>query len=308
MIWIKKLRKRIEDQSYKLRLAGKRNAGTTMVELIVSFALLAIFLTAVTMVMSNALLTYYREQKQMSIYSVADTVLSEIREDIRTMQPSVYPADGGSSTPAAGYIKLRNGGASLQTTTNNEISGETIEFIKSNMQDGVVLEQIDAMGCGEKAVMVDLREDETTGENKLFVVKDQLNQIMPEGRITVRYYLKAPEQTDALKNYFMDIKHAKSVVTAEDNYANLSNNPQYVVWDVEDRLPAKLYQGLTVKTTFTVKPAGDDLVVSSVGVRVSLFDPEDPTKLVYEKEGTIPLQNTVFYNNDDTVYSEVTVP
>lgn len=304
MIWIKKLRKRIGDQSCKLRFAGRRNAGTTMVELIVSFALLAIFLTAVTMVISNALLTYYREQKQMSIYSVADTVLSEIREDVRTMQPSVYPAGGGSGAAASGYIKLRNDGVTAPWNPSvGEITGETIEFVKSKMQDGVILEQIDAKGCADNAVMVELREDETTHENKVFAIKEGMGTIMPAGRIIARYYLKAPEQTDSLRNYFMDIKHPDSVVAKDSTYTGIPDNTQ-VVWDAEDRLPAKLYQGLTVKTSFTIKPEGADLVVPSVEVKVSLYDPKDPDTPVYEKKGTIPLQNTVRYNLEKTVYSK----
>ncbi len=287
------------------RRTGRKNAGTTMVELIVSFALLAIFLTAVTMVISNALITYYNEQRLMSMFSVADTVFSEIKNDIRTMQPSVYPTGGSGGSGAGGFIKLRgSSGESLPGANGTTVTGETIEFVKANRQDGLVLEQIDAKGCKDGAALIELKED------KINVLKKNVNETIPAGGLTARYFLRAPERTNGLKNYFMDQKRTDSDVPNNNTYTEVANNAQ-LVWDAEDRLPTELYQGLTVKTTFSVKPvetSGVGLVVSSVDIKVSLYKQDDLTTPVYEKEGAVPLQNVVCYNNEKTVYSEAVIP
>ena len=75
----------------------QKNSGVTMVELIVSFALLSIFLVAATMCISHAVIFYFSERQTMSSYSVADIVFSEIKNELRTMQSSDFN----------GYIKLR---------------------------------------------------------------------------------------------------------------------------------------------------------------------------------------------------------
>ena len=276
-----------------------------MVELIVSFALLAIFLTAVTMVISNALITYYNEQRLMGMFSVADTVFSEIKNDIRTMQPSVYPEGGNSGSGAGGFIKLRGGsGESLSGSNETTVTGETIEFVKANRQDGLILEQIDAKGCETGAALIEMQGDE------IGVLKENVNLTIPAGGLTARYYLRAPEQNASLRNYFMDRKRSESNVPKKVSYSGIRNGTQ-LVWDAEDRLPTKLYQGLTVKTTFSVTPketTGVGLVVSSVNIKVSLYEQDDPTTPVYEKEGAVPLQNVVCYNNEKTVYSEAVIP
>ena len=59
-----------------------------MVELIVSFALLGIFLIGASTIIAYSFREYYAKQRLMTAFTVADTVLAEIKNDIRTMQPS----------------------------------------------------------------------------------------------------------------------------------------------------------------------------------------------------------------------------
>ena len=91
-----------------------------------SFLLLAIFLVAVTMVITNALKTYYGEQRNMSIFSVADSVTSELKEDISRMQASSL----------GGFVKVRGlDKATVPATAGNHAKGITLEFIKVNEKD-----------------------------------------------------------------------------------------------------------------------------------------------------------------------------
>lgn len=314
----KKRRSAVAKDLYK-RIAGKRNAGTTMVELIVSFALLAIFLSAVTMVISNSLLTYYREQKQMSIYSVADAVLSEIRNDIRTMQPSAYVKADGTTVSANGFVKLRNSGT---PDGDSVYRGSTIEFMKSNENDGAILEQIDTAGCGPSTALI--KSDE--------VIKKAIGDTIPADQLTARFYMRISESKDKYKgffgdthrSYFCDIKASDSSMATDSVYGSLNNysspasvggaggtyeNNGTVVWGAENRLPDKLYQGFLVKTEFEIKPETDaagNEVVTSVVVKVRLYENSvEEENFIYEKEGVVPLQNIVYYKTDKTLYSDV---
>ncbi len=284
--------------------------GTTMVELVVSFLLLAIFLTCVTMVISNALTTYYREQRLMSIYSVADTVLKEARDDITRMQGSGMTADGRERK---GYVKLRSGAAGStvksalasvdmhgQTVTGSIYVGDTIEFLQANETDGFIMEQIDSFGSKGSAMI------DKDGIKKQAA---DVEAAIPKNQLTARYYLPAgDEATTALKGMFMDQVLSSSSV--KGNYSGATN----VLWDAEDRLPDGLYQGFPVSVSFAVEThtEGTDVIADRVTVFVKVYEksPDDPDNLgnaVYQKEGVINLQNTVFYKTDDTTYYDTTL-
>ncbi|MCR4691596.1 MAG: hypothetical protein K5739_09655 [Lachnospiraceae bacterium] len=288
-----------------------QQSGTTMVELVVSFLLLAIFLTTVTMVLSNAVLTYYNEQKLMNVYSVSDTVTKEIREDIRRMQGSGSFADGRERK---GYVKLRDGAGKTVTaktdrtmpdgSTKNVYHGESIEFLQANEKDGLLMEQMDAKGLASATWMVD-----TDG---ILKSDGDLSARITAGQLCARYYLKnGKEETDALRNLFMDRVYPASSI--RDTYHGVPDGGS-VLWDVEDRLPAELYQGLPITLEFDIESAseGGQEVVRGVLVTVKVYDmPEsgdvaDVTDPIYSRSSMIPLQNEVYYKAEDTTSFDTT--
>jgi type II secretory pathway pseudopilin PulG len=144
----------------------KKNNGSTLVELIVCFALLAIFLVSASLSLSGTTKTYYQERKTMSAYTVADMVLSEIQNDIQTMEKE---SDSGYSE---GYVKLRNYDEASQRyktvpigNGTVPITGKEIEFVESN-ENGTM-----------RCVQIDTRRF----DNTLQVLSDS-------GYLTVRYY------------------------------------------------------------------------------------------------------------------------
>ena len=291
----------------------KKGRGTTMVELVVTFALLGIFLSAVTMVITNSLTTYYSQQRLISMYSVADVVMGELKNDIRSMQGSVTP-DG---TALEGFVKLRDASGIVGATDRNPSTGSTIEFLKSNEYDGLILEQLDAGGCSEDAALID-----SNG-----IIKNPIGDTVPANRLTARFYLMAAENSDKYKKHYFDVYKSDCQLADATIYAGANGitTGQEVVWDAIDKLPRALYQDFLIRTEFEVTPHSDGnghLAVSQVTARVSIYDalvqevelPGGITKKVstipagadpvYTRETIIPLQNTVWYSTDKTLYSD----
>ncbi len=66
----------------KRRLKLYKNAGTTLVEIIVSFALLAIFLTAAATIISTITNNYYRTKGETYAKQVSDIILEKVVSEI----------------------------------------------------------------------------------------------------------------------------------------------------------------------------------------------------------------------------------
>ena len=282
------------------RLACDRR-GTTMAELIVSFMLLAIFLLATTMVITNSIKTYYHEQELMSIYSVADTVLSESREEIRRMQ----------SSDLGGYVKLRTKGSGVPDPVVPAdalgMEGQILEFIRSNEKDGYILVQMDDRGCSDDTMMIDAEG----------VLKDadELKGTIPADQLTTRYYLKhrADKSNATYGSLCMDRLPSGSSANTVTGYQrpDLTDSTP-LIWDAENKLPTTTYLGYPIRLSFSMKPYADagKWKVSYVDVTVEVLKglptPEVPTpEILYTKTGTVTLQNEVIYNEDPTLYSDV---
>lgn len=271
----------------------QNNKGVTMVELIVSFALLAIFLSVVTMCISDVLTTYYRQQKLMSMYTVADTVMGELKDEIATMQGSELKGGAGK-----GYIKLRDESGNAITTVdaNGKYTGTTIEFLQPNTMDGPIMMQIDTKGT--QAPIID---SET-------IIKTQAENINAD-RLTMRYYLQFSENNLDYKGLYLDklCNNTKALATYNALNPSLMTAGTNVIWDAEERLPETLYQGYKVEISYSVDPTSvvvngeNKLLVKTVDVTVRIFE-EDTLK--YEKIRTIGLENPVYYKTDPTVYSD----
>lgn len=276
---------------WRIKKEYKDQKGTTMVELIVSFLLLGIFLTAVSIVISNATGTYYREKQQLSEFTVADTVLAELRGEIRSMQASGL----------GGFVRIKNGAAWQSAAVGTPCGGDMIEFIRSNEKDGLILMQMDAGGCADGTVMIDSERVQKSA--------DELQAAIPKDRLTCRYYLRAEETQDEYRGLFVDVLKEDSTMAAKSGLAPARGKP--VVWDVESRLPESLYQDRNIRLYFSVTPFDDNgnAAVGSVDVTVEVLkkaepDSESAPQVVYRKAGTIPLQNTVYYRNEAVLYSE----
>ena len=265
----------------------RKNKGVTMVELIVTFALLAIFMGAATMCISHAIIFFFDEQQRMSAYTVADGVISELKEEIRTMQ--------GSSEGLNGYVKLRD--------TSDAYTGKTLEFITSNINDNENAVLIDAKGCNDLLI--------NGGDNILREVTvngTTTNKAdLKSGYLTMRYYGRPAEINPQYKKLFED----KIVVGTEAGNAAALNSyiGQKVVWHAQEKLPESFYQQHKIELEFKVAPHDDgsgNKIVDYVDVIVYVKD-ENGAETVYQKERRVDLQNTVKYipTDEATLYSDI---
>ena len=271
--------------NYSFHNKINKNRGVTMVELVVSFALLSIFLVAATMCISHAVIFYYNERQTVSAYSVADIVFSEIKNELRTMQSSDY----------YGYIKIREMSESdnrLYAVSENEgvYEGTTIEFVASNINNGANAVLLDAEGCS--CALIDKEK----------VIKKNIDNIK-SGYLTLRYY--SPYRETKMAGYeklYMDQIMVGSSAEDSGNYNDIVG--KRVVWHAEEKLPTQLYQDYTVSLKFKVHPEPDgngNKVVKSVNVVVMVKNADG---VVYQKSRSVELQNTVYYETKNTMYSD----
>ena len=123
--------------------------------------------------------------KQEASFTVADGVLSEIQDDLRTMQ--------GTTDNTDGYIKLRYTDESGKRATrslngNAEISGDGIEFVASSDDESAYAEQIDSLGFTGYLI-------------KNHIVTNPNACALPVHYLTVRYYAKDSKGTDTASSF-----------------------------------------------------------------------------------------------------------
>jgi hypothetical protein len=274
-----------------------RNKGVTMVELIVTFALLAIFLAASTMCISHAIIFFFDEQQRMRSYTVADVVLSELKKDIRTMQAS----DNGR----AGYVKLRNGSGAADVN-GGIYTGTTIEFIASNINDGQNAVQIDTAGCN--ADMIDGKDEKL----REVTIKGTTTTkaTLPSNYLSMRYYGKMKETNSEYANLFMDKFVPGTYAAGLTSFSSLTSGCE-VVWHAQEKLPKEMYQDYIIDLEFSVKPRDDgsgnnvvDYVDVTVFVKKIIDESVGASETVYEKTRRIDIQNEVYYKLEPTMYSD----
>ncbi|MCR5586071.1 MAG: type II secretion system GspH family protein [Lachnospiraceae bacterium] len=293
--------RRIIDFNKKRKLNILSNAGFTMVELIVSFALMGIFMIATTMAISTSITQYYHERDLISAFSLGDSVLSFVKEDIRTMQGS------DNLIAANGYIKLRDAdGKQITGEAGTEITGETLEFVMSSATETDCVEQIDAKGfvTGEK------NSDGTDKKGVLIknhaIINDAIED-MDSGYLTFRYYRKDNyEEGVNYKNCYMDY-----VLTGTElaNSGILETGTR-VARDAEERIAESQYQRYKIEMEFSMTPEdydetsdATDMIVRYVNIKVNIIDADG--NFVHSKETSVALQNKVLYKNENTMYSDL---
>nr|MCR5623785.1 type II secretion system GspH family protein [Lachnospiraceae bacterium] len=276
--------------------------GFTMVELIVSFAILAIFLIAVSMAITVSVRQYNEERNLIMAFDVADTITSMLKDDIRSMQGTVNGmSDTDTSDP--GYIKLRDADGNTVPFTDGSpaaISGETIEFVMPGASDNDCAEQIDAKGFvgsdGAKGVLVKNHS----------VINDKVSGL-DEGYLTFRYYRKdIQENNDSYKTCYVDACLADTSFADE---VGLSSGKK-VARDAEERISAALYHNYKIELTFSVTPeeytptsATDDYIVKYVDITVNVIHKVDGS-LAYSKKSSVALLNKVLYKSSESMYSD----
>ena len=231
----------------------------------------------------------------MSASTVADLVLSEVKDEVRSMQ--------GSGEGLNGYVKLRrkdaDGNLIAVTPSGGSYEGTTIEYIAANVNEAAVAVQIDAEGCD--AVLVD-----GDGRKEVMIGETAVSRASLAGdHLTMRYYSRYPENLImGYKNLFMDTVISGTSAEASGNYAGLT--AQKIVWHATERLPQQSYQGYGIELLFQVKPVADsegNPVVDYVDITVRV---KEEDTVVLEKVRRVDLQNVVFYKNGNTLYSDGT--
>lgn len=219
----------------------------------------------------------------MAAYTVADTVLSEIQDDIQTAQGNINAPDG--------YIKLRtqNTGSdsaahpnpSCSFSLTGQTEGNTIEFISGLDTDSNFVVQIDSLGFNGYLIK---NHDYLTAKE---TVKD-----MNSGYLSVRYYTKDPEanKKSVYADLNADIAAGKDETGEECSLTkdlNITQNTA-LARDAEQRLNIKHYQGFTIDLNFKIDPNAAflvDHVIATVDVKYN-------GTVIYTKSKYIFLQNS----------------
>ncbi len=283
----------------------KSKKGYTLVELVVCFALLGIFFVAAGTALTSSTKIYFDTRKTEASFTVADGVLSEIQDDLRTMQ--------GTTDNTDGYIKLRYTDESGKRATrslngNAEISGDGIEFVASSDDESAYAEQIDSLGFTGYLI-------------KNHIVTNPNACALPVHYLTVRYYAKDSKETDTASSFYgkyvdvvasgSAIEKDKTAVQGETLVSALNNGgiEAIVARDAEQRLDKNFYQGFNVSVRFSVDPVTKTDSSGKTVYYIPYVKAEVTVKYGtsdrYTKTKYIAMQNPVIYNQDKTMYSDV---
>ncbi len=304
----------------RIRDLRKNEKGATLVEMIVSFALIGIFLAATFTAVSSALVTYYHERELMAAYTVADTVISSIKDDIHTMRPQRLASTDDTYESLDGYVKIRDGststsvGSTVTTLSDgnsdgsNEYYGDTIEFLRAASYnitndeaadtDISFVETINSSGfSGTLYKKTDVISVDSSGNNGA-VSRDS-------GYLTLRYYSRNSEST--YKNLGADLLLTDSGLGSDSISRGLT-----------EKLGSDYYNGLYVDLHFFIPESAletDTLSVGNaanfvrfVGVTVDVYREYDGTTFsdqLYSKTEYIDIQNDVWFANYKTLYSDL---
>lgn len=223
--------------------------GYTLVELIVTFALLAIFMTAVVACLPKITKIYTNLQAINHQKTICNTVSNQIRNELQSTLgvEGTDDALGVKVGNGIGYIALidasgqqimiptggavATGGAILPDT---DLTGETIEFV---FRDGIIA-QLDTKGFNGY----------TMRKNKLQVDYHDANAIS-SGALLTRYY-----QTDGDYNKKLTAINYNSTDYAVSSEAGIvADGPKNVAFAIDYPYASPFYEGYELKTKFTIK-------------------------------------------------------
>lgn len=252
----------------------KNNKGFTLVELVVTFALLGIFFVAITITMTGSTRTYYQERSTMAAYTVADGVLSEIQSDVRTILPE---SEGG-------YIKIRDKGKT-KPYSGGTISGNNIEFACSNDGNGGYAEKISTDGYTGELI-----------QNKKIINSEVKN--VRSGYLNKIFYGTISGETETISMLYAD-EYIQESILVDLLQKEIGTK---IAADALQPLMDDFYQSFTVSLNFELTPDENQLI-SYIKVTVNVYKNGD---VKYSKSKYIDLQNPVEYKNGKTLYSDTT--
>lgn len=272
------------------------NKGYTLVELIVTFALFAIFMTAVVMCLPAISKVYMQLQRINHEQTICNTISNEIKANLQGMLGVEGAGDplgvetgngigylcllseGGQQVAIGSGSAISSGSALLPTS---DVTGSGIEFAYMN---GIVA-QMDSEGFSGYVMR----------KNKL---QEQINAT--GAALTLRYY-EADSNTNTkttLINYGAD-----SSISVASGVA-VSAGEQNVAYAISYPHTSQFYEGFTLQTAFTIKKdafyiagAGTEespsrVYVNYVNYTLSLLQDGD---VCYSQDYVVDIQNAVPY-------------
>lgn len=283
--------------------------GYTLVELLVTFALFAIFMTAVVMCLPSITKIYMQLQQINHEKTICNTVSNEIKSELQATLGVEGDGDplGTATGNGLGYLALLDeSGAVITLPSQSEaVSG------------AVVLPGSDISGTGIEYAYLDgiVAQMDTTGFDGYTMRKNKLQAQyhIPSGAAVVRYYdadLKANTRTDTI-----DYQTAAGIYSVASG-VTVSDGTQKVVHAVKYPYVEGFYEGFDLKTDFTIKKdafytAGEGttespsrIYVNYVNFTLSLFKDD---QLCYSQDYVVNIQNAVPYQGT-TIAKEPDTP
>lgn len=283
-----------------MRKAGHRKLhsrdGYTLVEMTVCFALLGIMMVLVFRAMSSALSNYYYIRGTETAYTVADTVASNIANEIRTMQPKTN-AGTDQEIVYNGYLCIRRnqvsgnqytGTRQLQkcSAAGTTISGDCLEFVSARGKEDSADNLAGASGnqgentgsgsgSGNYVAQIDAAGFATEEKPGAFVKVGKVtgqNVWLPQNYLTVRYYFE--EDPTKRSSYGTPGSAVQTIYDDKSDHPLSDGTP--VARDAEERLGTGFYGRNRILVTFSVEPkasgeSSTEYHCDSVAVTVYVF-------------------------------------
>lgn len=225
--------------------------GFTLVELIVTFALLAIFMTAVVACLPNITKIYTNLQAINHQKTICNTVSNQIRNELQSALgvEGVDDALGANKSKEIAYIALiDDSGNPITLTTGgavstggalstggaiqpDTVSGRTIEFV---LRDGIIA-QLDTKGF----------TGYTMRKNKKMLHR---TRTISPGALLTRYY-----ELDDSDNKLMGIQYNSTDYSVASDAGIVNEGPVTIACAIDYPYAGQFYEGYDLETTFTIK-------------------------------------------------------
>ena len=282
-------------------IPGLGQRGYTLVELLVTFALFAIFMTAVVMCLPGITKIYMQLQQINHEQTVCNTVSNEIKTQLQGILGVEADGDplGVKNGNGLGYLALLDErGTQIQLTSESaaasgsavlpaaDISGSGIEFAYMN---GIVA-QTDTNGF----------DGYTMRKNKLQMDYHGAHAVS-SGALVTRYY-----EADIEKNTrttTIDYQAAAGNYSAASG-VSVSDGTQNVAYAIQYPYVPSFYEGFELQTTFTIKKdacytVGSGTTESPARVYVNYVNYTlsllKDGQLCYSQDYVVNIQNAVPY-------------
>jgi prepilin-type N-terminal cleavage/methylation domain-containing protein len=283
----------------------KDNKGFTLVEMIVSFALLTIFMAAIAATLAPVSKQYTKMQKINHMQNIEDGILEQVRAYL-------VSAD---SEEDGGYIKLRSVDKDTHIPATVKLGPPDAVTGKFYDHTGSVLE----FKKNGFAAVLDTRGYEgykCKNPNSTDVIKFTDYYVYKPGYLSIRYFLPGSGKTyyDRVEKGSVAIvmqNENESEKFNEDNYTNNSDNmgdttAYWSAYGAYECFDKQFYMGYQIKVTYTIpqeaiKKVGDNVYVSYVLATVKISDKSLTDASEYATD-TLPIyfKEPMRYENENT--------